>query len=294
MIKSMTGYGKGEAASEQGAFTVEIRSVNHRYGEISVRMPRSFFALESQVRSLSAARLKRGKIDISIQWEEPQTGDKTPSIDYAAAREYHTAFSVLGAELGLSEEPSLALILSQKGVLKEAGPLEEHDPDDLWPLLEKALTQAVSAIDSMRAREGQTLHSDLSERRSRVATLVGRIGGRAPAVVLEYRQKLKTRLEQLMESAAIDESRLAQEVALLADRSDITEELVRLQSHFNQFDEALRLAEPVGRKLDFLMQEMNREINTIGSKSSDSEITELVVDIKAEMEKMREQIQNIE
>jgi len=292
MIKSMTGYGKGEAAGDHGTFTVEVRSVNHRYGEVSVRMPRGFMALENEVKRAVSALLKRGKIDVFVQWEEAMAGEAMPQVDTALARAYFTTFNNLAFELGLPDQVPLSLVLAQKGVLREgSSALGEEDYRDQ---LMSALQAAVAALDAMRTREGEALAADLSARRSQVAEWTALVRERTPAVVAEYRQKLKMRLEQLLEGTELDEARLAQEVALMADRCDVTEELVRLASHFSQFDEALRLPEPVGRKLDFLMQEMNREVNTIGSKSSDAEITALVIRIKAEMEKMREQVQNIE
>jgi uncharacterized protein (TIGR00255 family) len=182
--------------------------------------------------------------------------------------------------------------MSQKGVMKEsAGAVDETE---LQPFLREAVGAAVAALNDMRVVEGEALACDLQTRRGQIVEWSAVIGERTPLVVNEYQQKLKLRLEQLLDGAAVDEIRLAQEVALLADRSDVTEELVRLASHFSQFDEAFRSAEPVGRKLDFLMQEMNREVNTIGSKSNDAGITTLVIQIKAEMEKMREQVQNVE
>ena len=292
MLKSMTGYGKGEASTPNGNFLVEIRSVNHRYGEISVRMPRSFYAFETEVKRLAASVLKRGKIDIFVQWEETAAANTAPQLDMAVARGYYDAYSRLAKELNLPQDAQPSYIMSQKGVMKEvAGSVDETE---LLPMLLAAVQAAVAALDGMRSSEGEALANDLQGRRSQVAEWSTLIGERTPQVVMEYRQKLKARLEQLLEGAEMDESRLFQEVALLADRCDITEELVRLSSHFNQFDEALRSSEPVGRKLDFLMQEMNREVNTIGSKSNDAGITNLVIQIKAEMEKMREQVQNVE
>lgn len=293
MIKSMTGYGKGEAISEHGTFTVEIRSVNHRFGEVSVRMPRGFMALENEVKKAVSQLLKRGKIDVFVQWEEAMAGEALPQVDTVLARAYFSTFNHLASELGLlGQAVPLSLVIAQKGVLRESSTtLAEEDYRDQ---LMSALQAAVAALDAMRTREGEALAADLSARRTQVAEWTTLIREKTPTVVIEYRQKLKARLEQLLEGAELDETRLAQEVALMADRCDVTEELVRLASHFTQFDEALRLPEPVGRKLDFLMQEMNREVNTIGSKSSDAEITTLVIQIKAEMEKMREQVQNIE
>lgn len=292
MLKSMTGYGKGETTTQNGNFIVEIRAVNHRYGEISVRMPRSFYAFENAVKKLAASVLKRGKIDISVQWDETAVANATPQLDIAVARGYFEAYSRLAKELNLPQDAAPSFIMSQKGVIKEvAGAVDETE---LQPQLLAAVNDAVVALDIMRTREGGALADDLQARRKQIAEWTALVGERTPQVVLEYRQKLKNRLEQLLEGAEMDESRLAQEVAMLADRCDITEELVRLSSHFNQFDEALTSSEPVGRKLDFLMQEMNREVNTIGSKSNDAGVTTLVIQIKAEMEKMREQVQNVE
>ncbi|MDD2271452.1 MAG: YicC family protein [Desulfuromonadaceae bacterium] len=292
MLKSMTGYGKGEATAPNGNFLVEIRAVNHRYGEISVRMPRSFYAFENDVKRLAASVLKRGKIDISVQWDETAAANSAPQLDVAVARGYYDAYTRLVKEFNVPQDAPISYIMSQKGVMKEvSAPVDETE---LQPQLLAAVKGAVVALDVMRTREGEALAKDLQARRRQIAEWSDQVGERTPQVVVEYRQKLKARLELLLEGADIDESRLAQEVALLADRSDITEELVRLASHFSQFDEALCNSEPVGRKLDFLMQEMNREVNTIGSKSNDAGITNLVIQIKAEMEKMREQVQNVE
>jgi uncharacterized protein (TIGR00255 family) len=288
----MTGYGKGEAASDRGCFTVEIRAVNHRYGELSVRMPRSFLSLEQMVKKMVGTVLKRGKIDIFVQWEEVNGIDLLPQADEAMAIGYASLFKILSSKLGISADVPLSLIISQKGVLRDRR--STIDEDEYQSQLLTAIQAAVVAIDNMRKREGEALTNDLLARRKQVAEWAAQIGLKAPLVVTEFRQKLKTRLEQLLEGVEVDNVRLVQEVALMADRSDVTEELVRLASHFTQFDEALQIAEPVGRKLDFLMQEMNREVNTIGSKSSDAEITTLVIQIKAEMEKMREQVQNVE
>ncbi len=292
MLKSMTGYGKGESISSNGVFTVEVRSVNHRYGEISVRMPRCFYSLEHEVKRLAAGILKRGKIDISVQWEEAAVAQNGPQVDLDAARSYYDAFNRLARELNLPQDAPLSWIMTQKGVVREH--TEAQDESLLSSDLRTAVQSAVEALDAMRQTEGAALMADLQARRAHIAVWADHVRERAPQVVAEYRQKLKTRLEQLLDGVELDDARLAQEVALLADRSDITEELVRLASHFRQFDDTLSNAEPVGRKLDFLMQEMNREVNTIGSKSNDSIITGLVVQIKAEMEKMREQVQNIE
>ena len=292
MIKSMTGYGKGDETSERGGFTVEIRSVNHRYGEISVRLPRAFLSQENEIKRLVSATLKRGKIDVSVQWDEAAGVDSLPQLNQELAKGYYDAFSRLSRDLGMLDEVPLGLILAQKGVLRDSG--QTIDETGLLPQLIAAVRTALNAIEAMRVREGEALAADLLARRQQIAEWVGQIRERTPLMVAEYRQKLSTRLEQLLGDVELDPARLAQEVAVLADRCDITEELVRLASHFAQFDEALRLKEPVGRKLDFLMQEMNREVNTIGSKANDAAIASLVIQVKAEMEKMREQVQNVE
>jgi uncharacterized protein (TIGR00255 family) len=292
MIKSMTGYGKGEALSAQGGFAVEIRSVNHRYGEVSVRMPRAFFSQENEIKRLVSTILKRGKIDVSVQWEEASGADSIPQVNRELAAGYCETFRQLSGELGLPGEVPLALILAQKGVLRDSG--TTVDEAGLLPQLTEAVRSAVAAIDAMRTREGEALSADLLARRRQLADWIEQIRTRTPLMVAEYQQKLSVRLEQLLGDVELDQVRLAQEVALLADRCDITEELVRLGSHFAQFDEAMRMKEPVGRKLDFLMQEMNREVNTIGSKANDALIAGLVIQVKAEMEKMREQVQNVE
>ncbi|MDD2366214.1 MAG: YicC family protein [Desulfuromonadaceae bacterium] len=292
MIKSMTGYGKGEAASSAGNFTVEIRSVNHRYGEISVRLPRSLFAFENEIKRMAAAVLKRGKIEISVQLTETVSANITPQLDMGLARAYFEVYTQLAKELNLPQDAAPSFIMSQKGVLKELA--SSVDEAVLKPDLFIAINKAIAALDEMRICEGASLEADLVGRRKQITEWTAEIEARSPQMVIENRQKLKIRLDQLLDGAEIEESRLAQEIAILSDRSDITEELVRLASHFKQFDAALKSLEPVGRKLDFLMQEMNREVNTIGSKSNDSKITALVIHIKAEMEKMREQVQNIE
>ena len=291
MIKSMTGYGKGEAVTESGRCLVEVRTVNHRYGEVTVKLPRSFLAYEHEVRKAASSRIKRGKADLFIQWEEAAGAATVPPVNLAAARGYHAAFLDLAHELRLSPEISLSLILAQKSVLQEAATDEQPD---LLPQVLQAVAGALDGLDAMRMREGEALRTDLQERRQGLAELVAQVTARAPQVVEEYQVKLQQRLEKLLNDTELDPQRLAQEVALLADRCDVTEELVRLQSHFAQFDETLALAEPVGRKLDFLMQELNREVNTIGSKANDATVTALVVQMKAELERMREQVQNIE
>ncbi len=291
MVISMTGYGKGEASDARGRCIVEVKTVNNRYSEVALKMPRSFLAYEQDVRKLVAGRIRRGKADLFVQWEPAAGETSVPPVNLAIAQGYKQAFVQLAHELHLSADIPLALIVSQKNVVQEVA---AEEPEELQSLLLAAVQKALDGLDQMRRREGGALQADLEKRRSDLAGLVAQVRERAPQVVSEYQQKLQQRLARLLDGNELDPQRLAQEVALLADRCDITEELVRLNSHFVQFDETLGLEEPVGRKLDFLMQEFNREINTIGSKANDAAITALVVQLKAELEKMREQVQNIE
>ena len=291
MIRSMTGYGKAEASYERGRITVEIRSVNHRYGEISIRLPRNLACFENEAKKLVADRLKRGKIEVFVQHEVGMESSPL-TVNLPMAKAYNDVFNELKTTLGLAGEVTLSLIASQKDVLSSYDNIMVDD--SLKDALLAAVRGAVESMDTMRMHEGEALLEDLRKRRELVSLVTGKVVKRAPDVVTDYGHKLKERLAQFDLNRGIDADRIAQEVAIMADRCDITEELVRLDSHFNQFDTALSLAEPVGRKLDFLLQEMSREINTIGSKANDAEITYHVVELKTEIEKIREQVQNIE
>ena len=292
MIKSMTGYGKAEVESATGRVVVEIRSVNHRYGEISVKLPRLFLPFENDIKKTVGQRLKRGKIEVFVQREESVAGAAGPAVNLPLARSYYRAFSSIREALGLAEEVSLALIAAQKDVIgaSESVAAPESVPDELMT----AVQRAADSLDAMRSREGETLLDDLRKRRSLLSVIIDRVAERTPLVVAEFAARIKERVAQLAADSTVNEERLAQEVAIMADRCDITEELVRFNSHLQQFDETLRLNEPVGRKLDFLLQEINREVNTIGSKANDAEIAVCVVELKAELERIREQVQNIE
>lgn len=292
MIKSMTGYGKAVVETDAGRTIVEIRSVNHRYGEVYVKMPRTLLAFENDVRKAVGDRLKRGKIEVFVQREEAVGGENLPSVNVPLAKAYREAFEHLKCALDLADPVTLPLILSQRDVLSARE--EDGNEDARRGELLEAVRGAVEAMETMRLREGEALLADLTARRRTLSDIIERIALRAPAMAAEYAVRLRERLTQLLSGTTLDEARFAQEVALMADRSDITEELVRFRSHLVQFDDALKLSEPVGRKLDFLMQEFNREVNTIGSKAGDADTAALVVELKAELEKIREQVQNIE
>jgi uncharacterized protein (TIGR00255 family) len=291
MIKSMTGYGKGEASYAGGCITVEIRSVNHRYGEVFVKIPRNMIAFENDVRKIVSERLKRGKIEVFVQHEQG-TESVSLGVNIPLAKAYYEALNKLKSELGLAGELALPLIASQKDILS----LDENRVMDesLGDALLSAVRTGVENLESMRRKEGDALLEELCKRREAVAGLAGDVARRAPGVVTDYAGRLRERLAQLVADSTVGEERLAQEIAIMADRCDITEELVRLDSHLKQFDATLSIGEPVGRKLDFLLQEMSREVNTMGAKANDAEIAFRVVEMKTEIEKLREQVQNIE
>ena len=292
MIKSMTGYGKGEGSHAGGRFVVEVRCVNHRYGEITVKLPRALLQFENDLKKRVAEKLSRGKIDVFIQVEGALSLG-VPVANLPLARGYYRAFNSISEALGLDGEVDLALIASQRDVITVSAEAEAGF-DALPEELLAALADALRQVDEMRLFEGESLLADFQKRRELLSGHIARVGERAPLVVAEYAARLKERVCQLCSDTGVSEDRLALEVALLAEKCDITEELVRLESHLRQFDETLGRSEPVGRKLDFLLQEINREVNTIGSKANDATIASLVVELKGELEKIREQVQNIE
>lgn len=292
MIRSMTGFGRGEAQKEGKEFLVEIKTVNHRYSDIFIKIPRQISFLEDKVREIVNKSLSRGKIDVFISFEDTSDSSKSVLLDEGLAKTYIAAVETLRDKFNLKDDISVSLITRFPDILRvEKG---EADEDEIWQLLKTALENALDSLITMRENEGEGLRKDLLERSAYTDGILKEIAQRAPEVVKEYKQKLETRIKELLEQQTIDENRMAMEVAVFADRCSIDEEIVRLGSHINQMREALNMQQPVGRKLDFIIQEMNREINTIGSKANDLFITKNVVEIKSEIEKMREQVQNIE
>ncbi len=292
MIKSMTGYGRGESAWENWTFTVEMRSVNHRFLETVVRMPRMYNSLEDAVRKTVAEGLSRGRVDVFISVEKQEDKNRTLKVDKDLALAYYNSLKDLADFLNTDGKIQLIDVARFPDVVA----LEEADVDmeQVWKALQPAVQAAIKQMIEMRADEGKRLQGDLLHRVEKLEDMREQVYQRAPKVVHEYKEKLQARIKELLDNVEIDESRLANEVAFFADRGNITEELVRLASHFKQFRQALGSSEPTGRKLDFLVQEMNREVNTIGSKANDLEISTLVIAAKSEIEKIREQVQNIE
>lgn len=291
MIRSMTGYGRGQGQANGLVFSVEIRTVNHRYGDINVKASRLLLAFESEVKKQVAASLKRGKIDVFINQEPSAESASVPVLNEQVARAYVSLFRQMQKEYQLQGEIPLELLAAQKDVLI----VEENavDEEGLRASLRQAVEEALGGLLKMREAEGEATRVDIAARLELIAASLDRIIERAPQVPLEWQQKLAERLQRLAEDA-VDEQRIAQELALFADRCDISEEVTRFRSHLQQLEQLFDSQEPVGRQMDFLIQELNRETNTMGSKSNDAELTANVVAIKAELEKIREQVQNIE
>lgn len=291
-MRSMTGYGRGEANDTANKITVEIKSINHRYSEIVVKQPRQYLLLEDSVRRLIQKHIQRGRVEVYIKVEE--TGAKKPEIrvDKDIAIAYYKSLKDLANCLEIPPD----INIHQLVVLPEVIKIEEleDDLDYIWSVMELALKNALEQLITMRENEGEMLKKDLEQRINNLKDLSDKINTRSPLVVEEYREKLKNRIKELIDETQYDENRFNQEVVYLAEKGSITEELVRLESHYKQFNSSLNSNESVGRKLDFLIQELNRETNTIGSKANDLEIGQLVVEMKSEIEKMREQVQNIE
>ncbi len=292
MIKSMTGYGKGQASRNDISLTVEVKSVNHRYSDVAVKVPRTLMVLEGEIRKQVAARLKRGRVDVYINLEFASDADKVPVLNRALADHYLQLLEGMERTFELTGGVSVQLLAAQKDVitLKEAEPAVE----DVRHCLEVALDHALKTVEGMRLAEGSATCEDMQERFARLETLLADAAQRAPMIPQEWRLKLQERLARLEKGFELDPQRVAQEIAIFADRCDISEELTRFKSHLQQFATLFESDEPVGRQMDFLVQELNRETNTMGSKSNDVDLTRQVVTIKSELEKIREQVQNIE
>lgn len=294
MVDSMTGYGRAEAVLDDQKYTVEIKSLNHRFLEISLRLPASLSVLEIEIKKKIGEPLIRGKIDVTIRRDASASAENVRylALNLPLARNYFDLLMQLKQSLNLQDDIKLEMIAGQKDIFL---PLESpHDMTTLWQGLSMVLEEALAGMMDMRRREGEILSQDLSARLDLVAQLINRIEVKAPQVVLEYQKRLTERIRELTGGLVVDEARLSQEIAIFAEKSDITEEIVRFRSHIGQFLEMLRSDEAIGRKVDFLIQEMNREVNTIGSKSSDADISRQVIEIKSELSKLREQVQNLE
>jgi len=288
----MTAFGRGEALGEGCQFTVELRTVNHRFCDIRMKLPRGYNDFEEEIQKLLKARFSRGRIEVSVVVDETLDKLRQLTVDFELAKTYKSLLLKLKEELGLGGDLHLENLLAFRDIF-----VFQEDPEShrqAWQVLQTALDQAVRRCLQMRVEEGGVIRDDFSRRLRQLEASAKEIGTRAPLVVEEVRDRLHKRITELIGEMNLDEARLAQEVALFAEKSDITEELVRFQSHIHQFLDLLGAEGARGRQLEFLLQEMHREINTIGSKANDLAIAQKVIEVKTELEKLREQVQNVE
>ena len=292
MIRSMTGYGRGQQLLHGRSITVEIRSVNHRYFEFSCRTPRGCAFLEDRLKRTLQQAISRGKVEVSLTLQTVESRGGAVAVDHALAGQYLTALRALAAEYGLTDDLTLSTVARLPDLFTVCR--GEEDEEELAADVLSVLQEALDRFVAMREAEGERLRADVLSRLFTLEEHLAFVEERSPQTVAEYRARLTAKLNELLGGAVADEARILTEAAIVADRLAVDEETVRLHSHIAQLRGILDCAEPVGRKLDFLVQEMNRETNTIGSKVQDIEVTKIVVDQKSEIEKIREQIQNIE
>lgn len=292
LLRSMTGFGRNEATVQGRHMIVEIKSVNHKFFEFSLRISKGFGFLEDKLKSYVQSRVSRGKVDMYVHIENLEDSDVQVLVNHSLAQGYMTAFQELKERYSIPGEPSLELLTRSSDIFSIHR--QPEDEDAVFQAVTTVLTPAVDSFIAMREAEGARLYSDIMSRAETIVSLVDKIEKRSPETVNEYRLRLENKLREVLEDRNIDEQRILTEAAIFADKVAVAEETVRLKSHFGQLRSFASSREPIGRKMDFLVQEMNREANTIGSKASDPEIAYMVVDIKSEIEKIREQIQNIE
>ncbi|WMI80434.1 YicC/YloC family endoribonuclease [Anaerotignum sp. MB30-C6] len=291
-VRSMTGYGRGEHIAEDRKFTIELKSVNHRYNDINIKLPRSLASLEDKIKKYIMQQVFRGKTDVYIGFETFALDDVEVKLNQTLAQAYVEKLRMLQESLGLVGGSFLELAAKFPDVITIEKP--QKDEKVIWEALLPALDEAVTRFVSMRETEGGALKKDILTKAERIKTLVEQVKERSPLVVEEYRDKLNSRLKDLLDGIDVDPQRVATEVAVFADRGCVDEEITRLRSHLVQLADILEKGGQVGRKLDFLVQEMNRESNTIASKANDIQIVQATIELKSEIEKIREQIQNLE
>ena len=293
MIRSMTSFGRSN--SEEGkkrVFTVEMKSVNSRYLDVNIRMPKSIISLEEEIRKMISNSLNRGKVDVFINIKNYNEGAGVPKVDINLAQGYLQCLKEIEEKLNIKNDISVMQIARFPEVITM---IEEEDKiDEIWEELKPLISSSLDMMINMREIEGEKLKEDILIKINQIEDLVSKVEEFADSIPKVFKQKLEERLKDLLGNVEVDENRIATEVCILADKATVDEEIIRLNSHINQVRETLKLNEPIGRKLDFIVQEMNRETNTIGSKSSDIKMTNIVIDIKNILEKIREQVQNIE
>ena len=293
MLNSMTGFGRGEQITPSRRYLCELQSVNHRYLEVRSRLPKRLVGLDLLIQRAVQGRFARGRIDVTVTEELSDGQPRKLRLNRTLALEYLSAFKALQAELGLPGEVTLEFLCSQRDLFEVEGD-EAGSPEADWPEIQTALERAMEGVAEMRRDEGRALKAALLGHLDQVEAILAGIIARAPEVVRSYKNRLEIRLQRLLEGKTVDPGRLEQEVALLADRSDIAEEVARLTSHLGQFRESIGQQGPHGRRSEFLLQEMQREANTIGAKANDAKISQDVIALKSILEQLREQVQNVE
>lgn len=294
MIKSMTGFGKGEAKGRFGRFIVEVRTVNHRYFDVSSRIPNSLNQLEDRIKNYLHKYIKRGKVNFSLSHRKGEKTVDSIKIDDEAVARYYRMLDKIKRKFRLKDDIKLSHILSFPDVIVQEQP--EHEVSLMWPVLQLAMKKAVMDCNRMKEKEGRALYRDLAKRINKVSSAINKISKLVPRLVSEYKTKLDSRIKDILKSRdySIDKKRLETELALFARQCDVSEEITRSKSHLNALKKSLSSDKETGRRLDFLLQELQREINTLGAKADSVPISRLVIDIKSEIEKMREQAQNVE
>ena len=292
MIKSMTGYGRGQQIIDGREITVEIKSVNHRYFEFSARVPRAYGYLEEKLKSFVQGKVSRGKVDVGVTIFNIEGKDAQIEVNQSIAVGYIDALRKANETIGLTDDLALSQLIRLPDIFNVIKTTE--DEEVIWNLVKIVAEEALNNFVSMRETEGQKMKEDIKSRLSYISELVAKVEKRSPMVTEAYRERLYNKISEILNDKKIDEQRILTEAAIFSEKTAVDEETVRLKSHIHQFTELLDAKESVGRKLDFLIQEFNRESNTIGSKAQDVEITRIVVELKSEIEKIREQIQNIE
>jgi uncharacterized protein (TIGR00255 family) len=290
----MTGYGRATSVLDGKNYIIETKSVNHRGVEVAVRLPGMFASLETEIKKVIGQKLFRGRIEVYVRVESDLHGEVGEKLDanLPLIKHYYSLLNQVKQEFDLKDEITLSMIARLKDIFYYS----ECDVnlEKVWKHLQKILVNSIDFLIKMREKEGKLLHKDFVLRLNMIRDYLNALKLRVPQVVVEYQERLSRRVRELTDSLEIDESRLSQEVAIMAEKSDVTEEIVRFESHLSQFEEMLESNDPIGRKMDFLLQEMLREVNTAGSKSSDLNISHIVIEIKSELAKLREQVQNVE
>ncbi len=291
MLKSMTGFGRAEKAVDQFNIKVNLKSVNHRYLDLAVRVPKYYYFVEDKIRQTAAKYISRGKVEVFVSVERIEGSDKSITLDREVATSYINALKA-AAELGVEDDVKISTIAQYHDIFKIE--IDETDEEYVTNIITDVFKDAAEDFVNTRICEGKNMESDICEHLDNLETNLHMVEKRYPEIVAEYRARLEKKMNEILTDVNVEETRIITEAAIFAERTDIGEETVRLASHIKEFRNAIKTDQPIGKKLDFMIQEMNRETNTMGSKANDVEISKIIVDMKSEIEKIREQIQNIE